>query len=116
MNMRTLATVATLVLLSTSWAMAETMNTSWYGPGFHGKRTASGERFNQNAMTAAHRKLPFGTRLRLTNPMNGHTACVVINDRGPFIGGRQLDVSKAVATKLGFREAGTARLEVRRGC
>jgi rare lipoprotein A len=106
MNMRTLATVATLVLLSTSWAMAETMNTSWYGPGFHGKRTASGERFNQNAMTAAHRKLPFGTRLRLTNPMNG----------GPFIGGRQLDVSKAVATKLGFREAGTARLEVRRGC
>lgn len=78
---------------------------SWYGPGFHGKTAASGERFNQNAMTAAHKSLPFGTKLRVTH--KGKSVTVRINDRGPFVKGRVLDLSKAAATKLGLRQPGT---------
>jgi rare lipoprotein A len=104
--------VFVVVALSAAPSIAMTMNSSWYGPGFHGKKTASGERFNQNAMTAAHKTLPFGTHLALINPDNGRKACVTINDRGPFHPGRQLDVSKAVAKKLGFEGAGTADLRV----
>ena len=83
---------------------------SWYGPGFHGESTASGERFNQNALTAAHRSLPFGTRVRLTNPANGHSVVVRVNDRGPWHRGREIDVSRAAAHRLGIENRGTARL------
>jgi rare lipoprotein A len=111
-----LAVIVALVL-SAGPSIAGTMTASWYGPDFHGKKTASGERFNENAMTAAHRTLPFGTHLKLTNPKNGRTACVTINDRGPFHPKRQLDVSKAVAAKLDFKDAGTAKLTVvENGC
>ena len=72
---------------------------SWYGPGFHGRRTASGERFNQWAMTAAHKTLPFGTRVRVTH--KGRSVTVRINDRGPFTGGRHLDLSKGAARRIG---------------
>ncbi len=87
---------------------------SWYGKAFHGRPTASGERYDQNAMTAAHRFLPFGTRARITNEKTGATATVRINDRGSFIKGRIVDVSKGVAERLGFRRQGIAkvRLEV----
>jgi rare lipoprotein A len=87
---------------------------SWYGPKFHGRRTANGERFNMNAMTAAHPSLPFNTRLRVTNLDNGRRCIVRINDRGPFKGGRIIDVSRAAARKLDFEHAGLAkvRLEV----
>jgi rare lipoprotein A len=87
---------------------------SWYGPGFHGRRTASGERFNQYAMTAAHKRLPMGTRVTVTNLRNGRTIEVEINDRGPFIRGRILDLSKGAAERLGMKHAGTTpiRLEV----
>ena len=87
---------------------------SWYGKAFHGRPTASGERYDQNAMTAAHRFLPFGTRVRITNEKTGTTVAVRINDRGSFIKGRIVDVSKAVAERLGFRQQGIAivRLEV----
>src|SRR3712207_3055842 len=61
---------------------------SWYGPGFHGRRTANGERFNTRAMTAAHRTLPFGSRVRVTNERTGRSVVVRINDRGPFVAGR----------------------------
>lgn len=88
---------------------------SWYGPGFHGNMSASGERFNQNAMTAAHRTLPFGTIVQVTNLDNGRTVSVRINDRGPFSGGRVIDLSAGAARVLGLMDSGVApvRLEVR---
>ena len=87
---------------------------SWYGPGFHGKKAASGERFNQNAMTAAHRSLPFGTVVNVVDQRTGKTIKVTINDRGPFHKGRIIDLSKAAATKLGFRNAGTTKVCITR--
>ena len=81
---------------------------SWYGPGFHGRKTASGERFNQHALTAAHRKLPLGTRATVVNLANGKSVEVEINDRGPYARGRILDVSKAAAEQLGMTHSGTA--------
>jgi rare lipoprotein A (peptidoglycan hydrolase) len=86
------------------------MVSSWYGGWHHGRLTASGERFNQHAMTAAHRTMPFGTRLRLS--VAGKTAIVQINDRGPFHPGRDLDVSLGTAQALGMVEAGVAVLQV----
>lgn len=87
---------------------------SWYGPGFHGNQSASGEIFNQNAMTAAHKTLPFGTRVQVTNLDNGRSAIVRINDRGPYSGGRVIDLSAAAARVLGVMQSGVApvRLEV----
>ncbi|MEM9002414.1 MAG: septal ring lytic transglycosylase RlpA family protein [Cyanobacteria bacterium P01_F01_bin.86] len=74
---------------------------SWYGPGFHGRKTANGERFDENTLTAAHKTLPFNTRLKVTNRLNGKSVVVRINDRGPYIGNRTLDLSKAAAQCLG---------------
>lgn len=89
-----------------------TMRASWYGPRFHGKRTANGEVYDQMAFTAAHKSLKFGTLLRLTNPKNGKSVVVRINDRGPYIPGRQLDLSKATAQELGVIYKGVANLKV----
>lgn len=83
---------------------------SWYGPGFHGRKTASGERFNQNDLTAAHRNLPFGTRVRVVDQATGRSIVVRINDRGPFAHGRVIDLSKASAEALGVR--GLARVKL----
>ena len=90
---------------------------SWYGPGFHGNTSASGEVFNQNALTAAHRTLPFGTRVQVTNLDNGRTVVVRINDRGPFSGGRIIDLSAAAAEVLGLVQSGVApvRLDILEG-
>lgn len=85
---------------------------SWYGPGFHGRRTANGERFNTHALTAAHRTLPFGSRVRVTNKTNGRSIVVRINDRGPFVGGRVIDLSNASARAIGV--AGVAQVVVAR--
>jgi len=87
---------------------------SWYGPGFQGRRTASGEPFNPQALTAAHRTLPFGTQVRVTNLRNGQAVVVRINDRGPHVPGREIDISAAAAQALGLIHMGTApvRLEV----
>ncbi|TVQ57397.1 MAG: septal ring lytic transglycosylase RlpA family protein [Spirulina sp. DLM2.Bin59] len=85
---------------------------SWYGPGFHGRRSASGERFNQNAMTAAHRTLPFGTRVRVTNMRTGASVVVRINDRGPFTRGRVIDLSRAAAGAIGMIGSGVAPVKV----
>lgn len=79
---------------------------AWYGGKFSGRRTASGKRFNPNAMTAAHRTLPFGTKVRVTNMSNDRSAVVTINDRGPTSTARIIDVSRAAAKKLGFQRAG----------
>ena len=88
------------------------MKASWYGPKFHGRITANGELFDQMALTAAHKKLKFGTLLRITNPKNNKSVVVRINDRGPYIFGRQLDLSKAAALELGMIEKGVLKLKV----
>ncbi|MCY7322160.1 MAG: septal ring lytic transglycosylase RlpA family protein [Phormidesmis sp. CAN_BIN36] len=87
---------------------------SWYGPGFDGNASASGETFNQNAMTAAHRSLPFGTQVQVTNLDNGRSVVVRINDRGPYVGDRVIDLSAGAARILGVIQSGIApvRLEV----
>jgi rare lipoprotein A len=75
---------------------------SWYGPGLRGHRTANGERFDGGAYTAAHRTLPFGTRLRVTCRRTGRSVVVRVNDRGPFVGGRVIDLSQAASRALGM--------------
>ncbi|MFL5315510.1 MAG: septal ring lytic transglycosylase RlpA family protein [Microvirga sp.] len=75
---------------------------SWYGPGFHGRKTASGERFNAQAMTAAHKSLPFGTKVRVVNETTGRSVVVRINDRGPYAHGRIIDLAQAPARALGI--------------
>lgn len=85
---------------------------SYYASQFHGRRTASGERFDMGAMTAAHRTLPFGTKVRVTNPANGKSVVVRINDRGPFHKGRLIDVSHAAAQRLGLIARGHGRVEL----
>jgi rare lipoprotein A len=91
---------------------SQTGRASWYGPGFHGKRTASGERFDKHAYTAAHRTLPHGTRVRVTNLANGRSVTVRINDRGPFARGRVLDLSYAAARDIGMIGTGTAQVRM----
>jgi rare lipoprotein A len=91
---------------------AETMVASYYAKYFHGRKTASGEVYNKNLMTAAHKTLPFDTKLVVRNPKNGKTVEVRINDRGPFPRGRDLDLSFAAAKELGLIRAGVAPVEV----
>lgn len=86
---------------------------SWYGPGFHGRQTANGERYDQNALTAAHPTLPMPTLVEVTNLENGRSIEVRINDRGPFKNGRVIDMSKRGAELLGFHKQGTAKVRVR---
>ena len=83
---------------------------SWYGPGLHGRRTANGEIFNTNALTAAHRSLPFGTRVKVTNHRTGRSTVVRINDRGPYARGRIIDLSRASAEAIGLSGVGTVSL------
>lgn len=84
---------------------------SWYGPGFHGRKTANGERFNQNDLTAAHKTLPFGSIVEVT--YRGKKIQVRINDAGPYSGGRIIDLSEAAAKALGMKNAGTGRVTLR---
>jgi rare lipoprotein A len=85
---------------------------SYYGDEFKGAKTASGERFNPNDFTAAHKKYPFGTQLKVTNPKNGKSVTVRVNDRGPFVKGRDIDLSKAAAKELGITDHGVADVKV----
>lgn len=85
---------------------------SWYGPGFHGKRTSSGETYDMHGMTAAHKTLPLPARVRVTNLDNGRSVVVRVNDRGPFHEGRIIDLSRAAAEKLDVLKHGTAPVEV----
>lgn len=87
---------------------------SWYGPGFHGNPTASGELYNQQALTAAHPTLPLGTPVEVTNLSNGKSIRVRITDRGPFIRGRAIDLSRGAAQRLGMVQAGISRVRIRR--
>lgn len=90
----------------------ETGRASWYGPGFHGKKTSNGERFDMNMMTAAHPTLPIPSYVRVTNLSNGKSVVVRVNDRGPFHGNRAIDLSKAAAAKLDFVHKGTAQVRI----
>lgn len=86
---------------------------SWYGPGFHGKKTANGEVYNMHAMTAAHKTLPLGCKVQVTNLRNGKKIVVRINDRGPFHGGRVIDLSKTAAKKLGMLNSGHTKVHIK---
>jgi rare lipoprotein A len=88
------------------------MKASWYGPRFHGRLTANGEIYDQMGYTAAHKNLPFGTLLKLTNPKINKSVVVRINDRGPYIPGRKIDLSKKIAMELGAFKKGIVQLKV----
>lgn len=91
---------------------AETGLASWYGPGFHGRKTSSGEVYDMHAPTAAHKLLPLGTTVRVTHLENGRQVTARVNDRGPFVEGRIIDLSYALARELGLVEQGVARVRV----
>jgi rare lipoprotein A (peptidoglycan hydrolase) len=93
-------------------AITQVGTASWYGPGFHGQETASGVRFNQHALTAAHRTLPLGTQAKVTNLDTGQEVYVTINDRGPYVQGRHLDLSRAAAKKIGLTKKGVAKVKI----
>ncbi len=101
--------ISTLILSSTAPVSASIA--SWYGGKFHGRLTASGERYNKHAMTAAHKTLRFGSKVRVTNLRNGKSAVVCINDRGPYVRGRSIDLSRAAARKIGMH--GIARIKMK---
>ncbi|MBX9879010.1 MAG: septal ring lytic transglycosylase RlpA family protein [Candidatus Obscuribacterales bacterium] len=86
-------------------------NASWYGPGFHGKKTASGQIFDMNKCTAAHLKLPFSTRVLVEDPRTGNTVIVTINDRGPYVRTRVMDLAKGAAKRLGTFSRGVAYID-----
>jgi len=111
---RTLITAALLLGLA-SHAHAGTIEVgyaSWYGPGFHGRRAANGEIFDQSKLTAAHPALPMGTRIKVTNVENGREVTLRVNDRGPYVKGRIVDVSRAAARLLGFARKGLALVRI----
>lgn len=99
----TLATFAS----SSVFAYEAKGHASWYGPGFHGKKTASGSRFNRNALTAAHKTLPLNSKAMVTNLETNESVVVTINDRGPHGRGRLIDLSQAAAKAIGIRGVGT---------
>ena len=98
--------------LKSARGFVEEGTASWYGPGFHGKTTANGETYNQYAMTAAHKLLPLGTKVRVTHMGNGRSIIVRINDRGPFVDDRVIDLSRAAASRLNILGPGTARVRI----
>ena len=93
-------------------ASVNTGAASWYGPGFHGKKTASGEVFDKRKFTAAHKTIPLGRRARVTHLANGKSIEVLINDRGPYVAGRLIDLSQAAAEALGLINNGVAKVQV----
>lgn len=108
--MKRLILITLALFLFNSEAYASRVVASWYGPGFHGHKTASGERFNQYALTAAHRTLKFGTLVRVT--YKGRSVTVRINDRGPFVRGRSLDLSKGAARAIGCKGTCVVSMQV----
>ena len=93
-------------------ADSKTVTASYYSDRYNGRRTASGQRFSNNALTAAHRTLAFGTKVKLTNVQNNKSVVVRVNDRGPFVKGREISVTRAAASRLGFVRAGTASVRM----
>ncbi len=102
----------TYCVRKSSYGFVQVGIASWYGPGFHGSRTASGEIYNMYKLTAAHKTLPLGTYVKVINLENGRSVVVKINDRGPFVKGRIIDLSYAAAKKLGMLKKGTALVKI----
>lgn len=100
------------LVASSAFRSVSTGQASWYGPGFYGNRTANGEVFRPGTLTAAHRSLPFGTRVRVTNLNNGRSTVVRINDRGPFHGSRVIDLAHGAAQDLGVIASGVAQVKL----
>src|SRR5829696_7827498 len=100
-------------VLPVGWSGRQGGLASWYGPGFYGRRTASGAVYTGAALTAAHRSLPFGTLVQVTNLANGRTVVVLIDDRGPFVRGRVIDLSAAAARRLGMVRDGVVPVRIR---
>ena len=98
---------------SSSRSGSETGYASYYGNEFDGRKTASGEIFRQSSLTAAHKKLAFGTKVQVTNLANGKSVTVRVNDRGPFVAGRIIDLSKSAAKKIDMVGAGVAKVKIR---
>lgn len=92
---------------------SETGFASYYAESYNGKKTANGEVFHSSAMTAAHKKLPFGTKVKVTNLANGKTVKVRVNDRGPFVAGRIIDLTSKAARKLDMLAAGVTKVKIR---
>lgn len=114
---RTIAAILVALSLSTfafltTASIAQTMNASWYGPGFHGKKMANGKRFNMYAYTMAHKTMKLGTRVCVTSLVNGKTHKAYVTDRGPYIKGRQADLSYALAKTMGILPKGTGHVDV----
>lgn len=105
-------TLLMLSILLPSSVLAQTGIASYYGDYHHGRLTASGVRFNMHAMTAAHRTLPFGTKLKVTAIKSGKSIYVVVNDRGPYVGNRIIDLSQGAATALGIKNSGIAKVHL----
>ncbi|WP_295126296.1 septal ring lytic transglycosylase RlpA family protein [uncultured Chitinophaga sp.] len=93
--------------------ITEAGKASYYADKFNGRKTASGETFRQSKLTAAHKTLPFGTKVKVVNKNNGRSVKVRINDRGPFVAGRIIDLSKKAAQKIGLVQSGVANVEIR---
>lgn len=100
-----------LAISNSALASERTGYASWYGPGFHGRLAADGSRFNQNQLTAAHRTLPFGSKVRVTCTSTGKSTVVKITDRGPFHGNRVMDLSKAAAKEIGMLDKGVSKIK-----
>ena len=96
-----------------SGSLLESGIASWYGPGFHGRQTANGERYNMNDLTAAHRTMPFNTLVQVENVDNGKSVVVRINDRGPYVGNRVIDLSRRAAREIDMIGPGTANVQLR---
>ena len=109
----TVAIVGLALLFSFFGPYYETGIASWYGPGFHGNLTANGEVYDMNGISAAHKTLPFGTIVRVVDLETGRSIVVRINDRGPFVEGRIIDLSKGAAEKLGMVERGIIQVGLR---
>ncbi|MBV8254673.1 MAG: septal ring lytic transglycosylase RlpA family protein [Chitinophaga sp.] len=110
-----IAVIASLLLLCSACSrqITQTGKASFYADSFDGKKTASGETFRQNNLTAAHPSLPFGTRVKVVNIANGRSVKVRINDRGPFTKNRMIDVSKKAAKRLGMMSTGVATVQIK---
>jgi rare lipoprotein A len=113
--MRNYCTIALILLIASiklSQAQVQTGKASFYADKFEGRMTASGEKYKHSKLTAAHKTLPFGTKVRVTNLTNNETVEVIINDRGPYVDGRIIDLSKSAAEKLGYINNGLAEVKV----
>lgn len=118
--MRKIIPLMTLVILMVGFDVAyakyrpqsQVGMASYYGKKFHGRKTANGERFDMNKLTAAHRTYPFGTVLKVTNLRNNKQVTVRVNDRGPYVGGRVIDLSKQAARELGFINSGVTKVKI----